>query len=375
MFGEPENQFSLTRGTLGTRGAQKHIFIKQLRSTAALACLSALALHCLPTYAGTLSLPMVPVGNPGNNADQEFFVGWGRYGAVDYSYSIGRYEVTAGQYTAFLNAVGGVDTYGIYSPEMWTSNLGCKIERYAGLGTAASPWRYRVASVRANRPVNYVNFWDACRFANWLNNGQPTGPQTATTTERGAYTLDGYNDLDGRAIGRSPGAQWALPSEDEWYKAAYHKNDGATANYSAYPTCSDTVPSNALIDPDPGNNATRYDNNGYTIGAPYYRTEVGAHENSESPYGTFDQGGNVREWNEAVFDTGESYSARGLRGGSFSPDPRIDPLHAMIRDSYPPILDFHSVGFRIVQVPQPCSALLFVAGALVLLRRAEKTPR
>ena len=55
----------------------------------------------------------------------------------------------------------------------------------------------------------------------------------------------------------------------------------------------------ADIDPDPGNNATfKFDSgtdDGLTIGSPYYRTGVGAHENSESPYGTFDQGGNVWE--------------------------------------------------------------------------------
>jgi HEAT repeat protein len=38
----------------------------------------------------------------------------------------------------------------------------------------------------------------------------------------------------------------------------------------------------------------------YTIGPPHYRTEVGAHENSESAYGTFDQGGNVQEFNETA---------------------------------------------------------------------------
>ena len=37
---------------------------------------------------------------------------------------------------------------------------------------------------------------------------------------------------------------------------------------------------------------------------------MGEFENSESPYGTFDQGGNLYEWNETPIDR-----SRGLRGG------------------------------------------------------------
>jgi formylglycine-generating enzyme required for sulfatase activity len=40
------------------------------------------------------------------------------------------------------------------------------------------------------------------------------------------------------------------------------------------------------------------------IGSPYYRMNVGEFENSDSPYGTFDQGGNIWEWNEAIFSVG-----------------------------------------------------------------------
>jgi hypothetical protein len=98
------------------------------------------------------------------------------------------------------------------------------------------------------------------------------------------------SDAELMAITREPDATWVIPSEDEWYKAAYHYNDGVTGNYFDYPTSSDTVPSNQLMNPDLGNNATFYDGS-YTIGSPYWRTEIGAHENSDSPYGTFDQGG------------------------------------------------------------------------------------
>jgi formylglycine-generating enzyme required for sulfatase activity len=86
-----------------------------------------------------------------------------------------------------------------------------------------------------------------------------------------------------------------------------------TGNYWDYPTSTNSVPSNDLVAPDPGNNATFYSEGNCTIGSPYYRTEAGAHENSDSPYGTFDQGGNVWEWNEAIIEGG----FRGTRGGAF----------------------------------------------------------
>jgi len=135
-----------------------------------------------------------------------------------------------------------------------------------------------------------------------------------------------------------------LPSENEWYKAAYHKNDGVTGNYWNYPTGANNAVSNDLIDPDPGNSATFRGSAGdFTIGPPYYRTEVGAHENSESAYGAFDLGGNVQEFNETV----PEWDIRGIRGGSW--------FWGDVSKWYRPV-DMHSsdqysdLGFRVATV-------------------------
>src|SRR5207245_847392 len=190
-------------------------------------------------------------------------------GSVDHVYQIGKYEVTAGQYTEFLNAGANADHNGLYNTAMGDpggTSLGANIQR-----TGSSPnYIYSVDAEWANRPVNYVSFWDAARFANWLNNGQPTGTQDSGTTEGGSYHDVGNQTL----FGRNAGAKFFIPTENEWYKAAYHKNNGVTGNYWDYPTASNTAPINTL--PDPGNHANFYDgfgtgNNGYTIGSPYYR--------------------------------------------------------------------------------------------------------
>ena len=87
---------------------------------------------------------------------------------MDHAYAIGKYEVTAGQYTEFLNAKAKTDTYGLYNTNMWSDTYGCKIQQTGSSGSYA----YSVAADYANRPVNYVSFWDAARFTNWLHNGQ-----------------------------------------------------------------------------------------------------------------------------------------------------------------------------------------------------------
>jgi hypothetical protein len=234
------------------------------------------------------------------------------------------------------------------------SPYGCNINRSGSDGN----YMYSVTADWANRPVNYVSYWDAARFCNWLHNGQGNGD-----TETGAYTLNGYNGTGGRGIVRNRVAKWFLPSENEWYKAAYYdprKPDGA--GYYRFPTKSDSRPDNALS--ATGTNNANYYHGDYTIGKPYYRTEVGAFKNSPSPYGTFDQGGNVCEWDEHIGYELTGYASRGFRGGAFGNFSSF--LLASTRDpeTVYPTYEHHLRGFRVARPSElPSQGRIVVAWA------------
>ena len=323
--------------------------------------------------AGLTSLEFVPVGNPGNAADSRVMTdGTSGYGSVPYAFSMGKYEVTAGQYAEFLNAVGATDTYGLYNADWSPHPSGYYGNGVIRSGTSGS-YSYAVASDWANRPMTWVTLWDTMRFANWLHNGQPTGAQGAATTEDGAYTLNGYIGSDGSWITRNPGARFAIPSENEWYKAAYYDPDKpGGAGYWDYPTGSNAVPANTVLPLDPGNNANYFaapPNDFYSIGAPYFKTEVGEFENSESPFGTFDQAGNVRECTETIFGPSGPTAYLFAKGGSFNINTSYGyagDFHASSRAVlYPVSHEGEIEGFRVTAVPEPSTAVLGMLGVVL----------
>jgi len=308
-----------------------------------LAIIAGLSLSSISTYA-QVTIPTLLVGDPGNASDTTSF------GRVDYLYNIATYEVTAGQYAAFLNAVARTDFNGLYNPSQASSNpLGSGLIRSGFSGN----FTYSVHPNFANRPVTFVSFWDATRFANWMHNGQPIGLQNNSTTEDGAYTLT-ISGIANNTVTRNPDWQWALTSEDEWYKAAYYKGGNTNAGYWAYPTRSNQLPGRDLNDPT-GNNANYFDSLfPGPIQSPFFATLGGEFQNSASPYGTFDQGGNVWEWNEAIIIFFGS-SFRGQLGGSF--DFIHTALRADTRSFISPSEESQSYGFRVVQAQsQPCIA-------------------
>jgi len=257
-------------------------------------------------FLAALTLPVsaqyVTVGDPGNPNDST------GYGGVATTYAIGTYEVTLNQYATFLNAVAATDTFNLYNTNM-ASDLNS-----AGISRTGSSGSYVYGVIGdGQRPVTYVSFYDAMRYANWLGTG---------STETGAYTLLGgtATPSNGLTVTRNVGATVWIPSENEWYKAAYYDPSvsGPVDDYWLYPMRSDTTPTSNT--PGGGTNRGNFYDGDYATtqsgsysGTQNYLTAVGAYTDSASYYGTYDQGGNVWEWNDTIIG-----SSRVLRGGSWN---------------------------------------------------------
>ena len=298
-----------------------------------------------------VTIDMVVVADPGNPADAAT-----GYGAVAGEFSIAKTEVTIAQYVAFLNAVAAVPTNDairqLFKEEMADpeEDPGVLIDR-RGAGTQADPFVYTAAAsvfwpeaAAAQRPVAWVTWFDAARFANWMHNGAT--PEAGTET--GAYTLKDFQESG--YVPRNDDARFWIPSEDEWYKSAYYdpsRSDGS--QYWEFPTMSDRPPRFAQATQDAPAPAANFQNvsKGSEAGV---LAPAGSYPTSASFYGTLDQGGQLWEWTEAGYPDPEKGPNRIVRGGSWGPG--ITPLRKTVRRDYGPMASeaFYfddDTGFRI----------------------------
>ncbi len=261
----------------------------------------------LVALCGMAQAALVTIGNAGNAAD-----GTTGYGAVGYTYQISATEVTIAEFTA--------------------SGAGNGNENY---------WNDGTRTVGPNAPASYVSLYEAMKYCNWLTSGN---------INNGAYQFGGgvYQSTDRATAVTTYGTVYALPTEDEWYKAAYFKPDAS--GYSLYANGTDIAPSGTEANYSANGNYTAW-----TVGA-------GLQEQN----GTVDMMGNVWEWME---DSGGV-----IRSGSyFDSEPFLRSPHRY--GSYNPADENLSIGFRVVAIPEPATALSLVLGGLLIVgyRRMRKS--
>ena len=299
------------------------------------------SVHADPFGSGgnAFTIDFVTVGNAGNGNDAGAGGGlyFSPYGGVSYTFQMGVTEVSQDMITK-------------------ATNLGMT-------SVTAGAWA-------GNRPAANMTWYEAAGFVNWLN---------TSTGRQAAYQLNGTNtaltlwtsaqawQAGGENLYRHKDAYYFLPSENEWYKAAYHKNDGVTANYWDYATGSNTIPTAVASGTGAG---TAIFNSATSVPA-----EV-AISGGLSAYGTRGQNGNVWEWQESAFDGINNFSSEGraIRGGGWSNTE--DFLRASVRFNIPPANSSVSVGFRVASVPEPSSTLLILSASLLtLVRRRRRAAR
>jgi formylglycine-generating enzyme len=341
-------------------------------ATAALVALMLVSLALSNAHAAPI-IDWVTVGDAGNTADTT------TYGAVNEDFRIMKYEWTNATYVEFLNAI---DPQGTNPNAIYNSNMGSDARGAITNTGTTDGTRYAFKTNMGDKPVDFVSWFDAARVSNWLHNGAQTyGTTNSSGTAPqniGAYTLG--TATSGTAPAVNVGAQFYVPTEDQWYKAAFYKASGTNAGYWDYATQSDTAPTavNATtvgtgtsggVSPVTSGNFANFnlaadwnsqDGNVTTVG-----TNGGA-----SAYGAFDMSGNVYEWNDL---TGAAGSSRGVRGGYWFNAAVL--LSSAVRGTPDPSNEFIGLGFRLaspVAVPEPSTWVMGAGGLACVAWRAVR---
>lgn len=299
------------------------------------------SLHADVIGGGAVDLDFVDIGNGGNAADNTGF------GTVGYEFRISAFEVSQAMVDAYNSLSGG--------PAISYHDM-------TGYGGNAP-----------DEPASGVSWNEAARFVNWLNTSAGYAPAYK-------FTSGGYNDnielwsagdagYDPANPYRNSNAFYFLPTEDEWYKAAYYdpSANAGSGGYWNYATGSDSAPATVASGTISGTSVYGQ----VQAAGPAPITNAGG----VSPYGTMAQNGNVFEWMESAVDGSNNLvdENRAYRGGKW--DNTFAPLRSDERADRPPTVENRNVGFRVASVavvPEPSSALLLGLGALSLLARRSR---
>ena len=298
-------------------------------------------------------IDFVTIGDPGNPVDTgttgSYF---SSYGAVGYTFRMGTYEVSRDMITKANATVGSGG-----------GGLGITLQDMASFGGNIG-----------TRPATGVNWNEAARFVNWLNTSQSYAPAYKFTLQPGdvGYTANanialwqaGDPGYDASNPYRNSAAYYFLPSENEWYKAAFYSGSGST--YYDYATQQNAPTTPTEVGSGTADGSVVYGQ--FSVTGPANIDLAGG----LSHYGTMGQNGNVWELQESAFTAPNDNPSvgRAVRGGAWG-GPEFN-LRSSFRSFGDPTLEDNSVGFRVASVPEPSCAVLMIGSGLILLARRRR---
>ena len=283
-------------------------------------------------------------------------------GSVAEPFRIGRFEVTTAQWVQFFNAWSYVSATDGVVPFVQIPG-----GQFWGALPAANPYGagqgWRVPAGNEMRAVGNISWRTAAILCNWLCNNQAI---TRDAFMNGAYDVSTFGYVNGAVFTdqftHNPGAQYFIPSLDQWIAAAHYDPNRYGTGQPGYWLWANARETATLLGvPGVGEANWGIQPNGELI-------PLGAYPTIQSPWGLLDTAGGTSEWTESIFQRSVGDRFRYIDGSSWFDSNEADTISGIPSDfpSFSPLY----YGIRIASaVPGPGTAGMLVPLAFILSHR------